>query len=88
MRGDTQTEQQSVLIVGGGITGLSLALALGRGKTNVILLEAEEQLGGNVRSVNEQGWQMELGPNTLMAKPSLYQLFQSLNLSDKAIFPP
>ncbi|MHA7809188.1 MAG: protoporphyrinogen oxidase [Marinobacter adhaerens] len=88
MRGDTQTEQQSVLIVGGGITGLSLALALGRHKKNVTLVEADEQLGGNIRSVKEQGWHMELGPNTLMAKPSLYQLLRSLDLSDKVIFPP
>lgn len=79
MSGDTQTEQQSVLIVGGGITGLSLALALGRRQKNVTLVEADEQLGGNIRSVEEQEWHMELGPNTRIATPSLYQLLRFLD---------
>ncbi|KPQ01578.1 protoporphyrinogen oxidase [Marinobacter sp. HL-58] len=88
MRETTRTKECSFLIVGGGITGLSLALEVGRHNKNVTLVEADEQLGGNVRSVTEQGWHMELGPNTLMAKPALYQLLKSLNLADKAISPP
>ncbi len=31
---------------------------------------------------------MELGPNTLMAKPGLYHLIKSLGLTEKVIFPP
>ncbi|MDR5875722.1 protoporphyrinogen oxidase [Vreelandella gomseomensis] len=88
MQGATQAEEQSFLIIGGGITGLSLALELGRHNKSVTLVEADEHLGGNIRSVTEQGWHMELGPNTLMAQPSLYQLINSLNLTGKAIFPP
>lgn len=82
------TEKCGFLIIGGGVTGLSLALELGRNNKDVTLVEADEELGGNVRSVNERGWHMELGPNTLMAKPALYQLLKSLDLTDKAIFPP
>jgi oxygen-dependent protoporphyrinogen oxidase len=81
-------KQNGFLIIGGGITGLSTAFALGRANANVMLIEAESRLGGNIRSVNENGWHMELGPNTLMAKPALYQLIKSLGLADKAIFPP
>ncbi|MCA1773437.1 MAG: protoporphyrinogen oxidase, partial [Halomonas sp.] len=88
MQSVTQDGEQSFLIIGGGITGLSLALELGRHNKSVTLVEADEQLGGNIRSVTEQGWHMELGPNTLMAKPSLYKLINSLNLTEKAIFPP
>lgn len=88
MQKSTRSKKCGFLIIGGGITGLSLALELGRNNSEVTLLEAEEQLGGNVRSVNEGGWQVELGPNTLMAKPAFYQFLKSLNLTDKAIFPP
>ncbi|MGM0823361.1 MAG: protoporphyrinogen oxidase [Pseudomonadota bacterium] len=83
-----QAEEPSFLIVGGGITGLSLALELGRQHKSVTLVEADEVLGGNIRTVNEQGWRMELGPNTLMSKPSLYQLIKSLDLTDNVVFPP
>ncbi len=85
---DNGLESPSFLIVGGGITGLSLALALARQGQNVTLIEECERLGGNIHSVTEQGWQMELGPNTLLAKPSLYRLIDSLGLADKAIFSP
>jgi len=88
MENRAHIKANSFLIIGGGITGLSTALFLGRANVSVTLLEASERLGGNILSVNEKGWHMELGPNTLMAKPTLYQLITSLDLKNKAIFPP
>lgn len=90
----TVTEQNNAvdcpdyLVIGTGVTGLALALELARQGAAVTLIESGEATGGNVHSVREQGWQMELGPNTLMVKPPLYQLIESLGLLDKAIFPP
>ncbi|HHQ69287.1 MAG TPA: protoporphyrinogen oxidase, partial [Halothiobacillaceae bacterium] len=82
------THQSPFLVIGGGITGLSLALELARKGAAVTLVEAEARLGGNIHSVKEDGWQMEIGPNTLLAKLPLYRLIDSLGLADQVIFTP
>lgn len=48
--GATWVEGRSVVVVGGGIAGLSAAATLAERGVKVIVLEREEQLGGRVRS--------------------------------------
>ncbi len=48
--GATRTEGHSVVVVGGGIAGLSAAATLAERGVVVTVLEREEQLGGRVRS--------------------------------------
>ncbi|RZU98616.1 protoporphyrinogen oxidase [Spiribacter vilamensis] len=81
-------ENPGFLIIGGGVTGLALALELARQGRSVTLVEAAESPGGNVHSVTEDEWQMELGPNTLLCTLPLYRLIDSLGLVDEVIFPP
>ena len=85
---DKASDTSTFLIIGGGVTGLALSLDLARQGRSVTLVEAEEAPGGNVNSVTEDEWQVELGPNTLLCKPSLYRLIDSLGLVDEIIFPP
>ncbi len=74
------------LIVGGGASGLAAAWELARHGHAVTLLEQDAQPGGNIRSLREDDWQIEIGPNTLMVKPPLYELLRELDLDDEAIF--
>ncbi|MDN3552052.1 protoporphyrinogen oxidase [Halomonas almeriensis] len=74
------------LVVGAGATGLSAARELCRQGKNVVLVEAGENVGGNIATRDDGDWQVELGPNTLMAKPPLYRLLHELGLDQEAIF--
>ncbi|XTI73084.1 protoporphyrinogen oxidase [Acidithiobacillus sp. AC3] len=69
------------LIVGAGITGLSLALRLQEGEKEFLLLEARDEAGGNIRSRSEEGFTYDLGPNTLLVRdPLVADLLQRLAL--------
>jgi protoporphyrinogen/coproporphyrinogen III oxidase len=54
-----------VIIIGGGIAGLSCAEEILRRDpgTSLLLLEAENRLGGNIRTSREEGFTLEWGVN-------------------------
>ncbi|MBF0192393.1 MAG: protoporphyrinogen oxidase [Magnetococcales bacterium] len=58
-----------ILILGGGISGLSLAWFLHRRGERVEVLEAGERPGGTIRTEREDGYRVELGPNSTLQKP-------------------
>ncbi|WP_419176023.1 NAD(P)/FAD-dependent oxidoreductase [Desulfosediminicola sp.] len=53
--------EYDVIIVGAGLAGLACARAVHRRKKSFILLEAEEQPGGRVRTDREQGFLLDRG---------------------------
>lgn len=75
---------QDAIVIGGGITGLCAAWALSRTGKRVTLIEADSVTGGVMRTITENGWQVEAGPNTLLVKPALYHLMQELDLIQHA----
>ncbi|ARO13710.1 oxygen-dependent protoporphyrinogen oxidase [Ketogulonicigenium robustum] len=77
--------ETDVLIIGGGITGLAAAWTLAEAGKTVTLLEASDRIGGMMQTLREGDWQAEIGPNTLLARPALYETFQKLGLSDSVI---
>lgn len=75
-----------IAVVGAGITGLTAAWALERKGAEVVLFEQKGQPGGTIRSVREDGWLVEYGPNTLQLKDSrLLDLLTALGLGEEMV---
>ncbi len=58
----------NVIVVGGGISGLLSALALGKKGNNVLLLEKTDALGGNCRTYEPDGcpgWRVDTGVHAI-----------------------
>jgi oxygen-dependent protoporphyrinogen oxidase len=75
-----------VVIVGGGISGLSAAYYLGKHGVAATLIEREERLGGVISTQCLQGCVLEAGPDSFLAqKPWALQLIRELGLGDDVI---
>jgi oxygen-dependent protoporphyrinogen oxidase len=59
-------ERRDVLVVGGGISGLTTAFHLVRAGRRVTLLEASSRVGGALETLTDGPWRFELGPNTVV----------------------
>ena len=78
----------TVLVVGGGISGLVAAYELGRAGVPVTLVEASPRLGGKVGTEHIEGYVVERGPDSfLVGKPAAVQLCRDLGLAG-ALVPP
>ena len=75
-----QEIQTDVVIIGAGLTGLTLAFYLtGRGK-KVRILEKNDWIGGQIRTCEEDGFIFESGPNTgVVSYPEVAELFSALS---------
>ncbi|MBF0162903.1 MAG: protoporphyrinogen oxidase [Magnetococcales bacterium] len=83
------TNPGHTLILGGGISGLSLAWFLHQRGQPVTVLDAGNRPGGSIRTEHDQGYQIELGPNSTLQKTgdddALGRLVKDLNLDDRLI---
>jgi oxygen-dependent protoporphyrinogen oxidase len=78
----------TVLVVGGGITGLTTAYALGRAGVPTLLVEANDRLGGKVGSVRREGFLVETGPDSFISyRPAAMELARELGLADSLTRP-
>jgi oxygen-dependent protoporphyrinogen oxidase len=79
-----------VVVVGGGIAGLATAyrLASASDPPEVLVLEADDEPGGKVRSAVVGGLELEAGPDSLLArKPWAVELCRELGLGEDLIAP-
>ena len=75
-----------VVIVGGGISGLSAAYDLAKAGIPHILIEKQPRLGGVIETRNIAGCITEAGPDSfLSSKPEGLALIKELGLSDEVI---
>ena len=75
-----------VVIVGGGISGLSTAYYLARGGVASTILESRPRLGGVIQTDRVEGCTIEAGPDSfLSAKPAAFELIRELGLADQVI---
>jgi oxygen-dependent protoporphyrinogen oxidase len=57
-----------IAVVGAGITGLTAAHELTKAGHSVTVFEARSEAGGAIRTVQRDGWLVEVGPNTLLLR--------------------
>ncbi|MBS1842274.1 MAG: protoporphyrinogen oxidase [Acidobacteria bacterium] len=82
------TAPHSVIVVGAGISGLACAYALKKRGVDVLVLEASNSPGGLIRSVEENGYLFETGPQSFSTTPQLGQLIHDLGLSSELVTAP
>jgi oxygen-dependent protoporphyrinogen oxidase len=73
-----------VVVLGGGIAGLTTAFR--RASTGeTIVLEAGPRAGGSIRTIREDGFTLECGPNTLRTSEAAERLLLDLGLEGQAV---
>ena len=73
-----------VAVVGGGITGLTAAFRLMQAGVPITLYEADQRVGGVIRSVREHGYLAEFGPNSILeTSPKISGLIRDLGLEPR-----
>ena len=73
-----------IAIIGGGISGLTLAWHLQKSGVSYDLFEADTRPGGNLRTwATPEGYLLETGPNSLQLSPELEELLADLGLTDQ-----
>lgn len=78
-----------VVVVGGGIAGLAAAHELAdRADVEVVVLEADDRLGGKVATAPFAGVDLDLAPDAFLARrPEAVQLCRELGLEDRLVSP-
>jgi len=79
-----------VAVIGGGIAGLATAVGIldkadqDGCDLHVTIFEADETPGGNLRTLQHEGWQLEWGPNGFLdSEPATLRLVDRLGLRDR-----
>ncbi|MEN9748705.1 MAG: hypothetical protein RLZZ603_1397, partial [Actinomycetota bacterium] len=76
------------VVIGGGIAGLASARRLVAAGHEVVLLEAEDRLGGLIHSVDLAGQQVDVGAEAFaVARPEVLDLVHSLGLDSQLAEP-
>lgn len=70
-------------MIGAGISGLACAYRLQRRGVSVVVLEASPRAGGVIRSVREDGYLFELGPQSTTVDAPLLALIEELGIADQ-----
>lgn len=85
-------ENKKVIVIGGGITGLATAYYLQKEareksiRLQVKLIEASERLGGVISTAKRDGFTIERGPDSIIArKKSALRLIEEVGLQDKIV---
>ncbi len=76
-----------VLIVGGGISGLTLAYYLQKLGISSTILEKDSRSGGVLLSQKIASYEVDLGPQTFMMEPEIKKLISELGLEEKVSLP-
>lgn len=72
-------QNRGIVIIGAGLTGLSTAHNLKKKGHDVVIVEKESRIGGQIRTYQEDGFVYESGPNTgVVSFPEVVELFNDL----------
>jgi oxygen-dependent protoporphyrinogen oxidase len=79
--------KKTVIIVGAGVSGLTVAYWLKRWGHSTTVLERETHPGGTMRTVQQDGWLIEQGPNSaLETTPLIGEMVAGLGLSGEHVY--
>lgn len=81
-----QALRADVVVVGAGITGLTLGYRLRQQGIKGVVLEANSRVGGSISSQTTQGYCWEEGPNSFTPTPALVNLIAELGLADQLVW--
>ncbi len=69
-----------VVIIGAGLTGLTMGFYLKKAGINVLIIDKSAKTGGVIQTIREKGFVYETGPNTgVVSNPEIAELFEDLN---------
>ncbi len=80
-----KTRMQMIAIIGGGISGLSLAYFLQKTGQEYMLFEKSEHVGGFIKSEKVDDYMLEYGPNSLLCGSEVSNLLIELGLKNDTI---
>jgi len=74
------TTKPYVVIIGAGLTGLTMGFYLKKAGINVLIIDKSAKTGGVIQTIRENGFVYETGPNTgVVSNPEIAELFEDLN---------
>src|SRR5512133_1255095 len=75
----TETIKSEVIIVGAGLTRLTMVFYLKKAGIDFKIVEKSSRTGGVIQTINEKGFVYETGPNTgVVSHPEMTELFEDL----------
>jgi protoporphyrinogen/coproporphyrinogen III oxidase len=79
---------KSVIVIGGGISGLTASWWLNRAGVDVTVLEKDASVGGTMKTIHDNGWLIETGPNSaLETTPVFSEMFEGLGILGERLYP-
>lgn len=74
-----EATEKEIVIIGAGLTGLSLAYYLKKAGKNVLVIEQDTRTGGVINTITENGFTYETGPSTgVLGSVEIAELFEEL----------
>ena len=83
----TMGDRFDTIIIGAGISGLATAHWLRKDGHRILVLEKDHQPGGTMKSIREDGYLIETGPNSALETTPLFrELVNDCGLNDEMVY--
>lgn len=79
--------RHDVVVVGGGLAGLTAATTAARQGADVLLLEARSELGGRARTEDHGGWLLNQGAHALFRAGAAVRVLRELGVAHRGHIP-